>query len=64
MRAYISVLEHPFFAVTKDDGTFEIKGLPAGEYELEAMHGKLKGQAQKVTVKDGEAATLNFTYKG
>ena len=64
MRAYISVLDNPFFAVTKDDGTFEIKGLPAGEYEIEAYHGKLKSQAQKVTVKDGEAASLNFTFKG
>ena len=64
MRAYISVLDNPFFTVTKDDGTFEIKGLPAGEYEVEAYHGKLKSQAQKVTVKDSEAASLNFTFKG
>ena len=64
MRAYISVFEHPFFAVSKGDGTFEIKGLPAGEYEIEAFHGKLKGQTQKVTVKDGEAAKLDFTFKG
>jgi hypothetical protein len=64
MRAYISVLEHPFYAVTKEDGTFEIKGLPAGEYEIEAFHGKLKGQTQKVTVQDGQAATANFSYKG
>jgi hypothetical protein len=64
MRAYISVLSHPFYAVSKEDGTFEIKGLPAGEYEIEAYHGKLKTLDQKITVKDGEAATLNFTYKG
>jgi hypothetical protein len=37
--------------------------LPAGEYEVEAVHGKLKGQTQKVTVKSGEAATLDFAYK-
>jgi hypothetical protein len=64
MRAYISVLSNPFYAVSKEDGTFEIKGLPAGEYEIEAYHGKLKTLDQKITVKDGEAATLNFTYKG
>ncbi len=64
MRAFISVFDHPFFTVSKEDGTFEIKGLPAGEYEIEAFHGKLKSQAQKVTVKDGESATLNFTFKG
>jgi hypothetical protein len=64
MRAFISVLDNPFYAVTKEDGTFEIKGLPAGEYEIEALHGKLKGQTEKVTVKDGEAAKLDFTFKG
>jgi hypothetical protein len=64
MRAYISVFDNPFYTVTKADGTFEIKGLPAGEYEIEAYHGKLKTQDQKVTIKDGEAATLNFAFKG
>jgi hypothetical protein len=64
MRAYISVFDHPFYAVTGEDGAFALKGLPAGEYEVEAHHGKLKSQVQKVTVKDGETATLNFTFKG
>jgi hypothetical protein len=64
MRAYISVFDHPYFTVSKEDGTFSLAGLPAGEYEVEAVHGKLKSQTQKVTVKDGEAATVNFTFKG
>jgi hypothetical protein len=60
MRAYVNVFSHPFFAVTKDDGTFEIKGLPAGEYEVEALHSKAKPVSGKITVKDGEAATLDL----
>jgi plastocyanin len=64
MRSYIAVVKHPFFAVTKEDGTFEIKNLPAGEYEVEAVHGKLKSTVGKVTVKDGEAAKLDLAYKG
>jgi plastocyanin len=64
MRSYISVLDHPFFTVSKEDGTYEIKGLPAGDYEVEAYHGKLKTQTQKISVKDGETAKLDFTYKG
>jgi uncharacterized protein YjdB len=58
------VLSNPYFVVTGEDGTFEIKGLPAGEYEIEAAHGKLKTVSAKVTVKDGEAAKLSLTYKG
>jgi hypothetical protein len=67
MRAFISVLSNPFFAVTGEGGTFEIKGLPAGSYEIEAVHGKLgadKAVSGKVTVKDGEAAKLDLTIKG
>jgi len=64
MRSYISVLDNPFYAVTDEDGKFEIKGLPAGEYEIEAVHEKLKSQTGKITVKDGEKATLDLSYKG
>jgi hypothetical protein len=63
MRSYISVVDHPYFAVTKDDGTYEIKGLPAGEYEVEAYHEKLKTRTQKVSVKDGDNK-LDFNYQG
>jgi plastocyanin len=64
MRSYISVVDHPFFAVTDEDGKFEIKGLPAGEYEIEAIHEKLKSTTGKITVKDGEAAKLDLNYQG
>ena len=63
MRAYISVLANPFYAVTKEDGSYEIKGLPPGEYEVEVLHGKVKGTSQKVSVKDG-AAKADFNLKG
>ena len=31
MKAYLMVFDHPFFAVTAEDGSFEIKGVPAGD---------------------------------
>jgi plastocyanin len=64
MQASITVLPHPFHTVTGADGTFTIKGLGAGEYEIEAVHAKLKALTGRVTVKDGQAATLNFSFKG
>ncbi len=63
-RAWVSVLPSPFFAVSGEDGRFEIKNLPAGEWEVEAVHETLKSQTQKVTVKEGETARLDFTFQG
>jgi hypothetical protein len=37
-KAYIGVLNHPFYAVSKLDGSFEIRGVPAGTYYLWAWH--------------------------
>jgi len=54
MGAYIGVFEHPFFAVTGEDGSFTIKGLPAGEYTLEAWHEKYGTQTLKVKVGGSE----------
>lgn len=61
MRAYISVLAHPFFAVTNEDGSYEIKALADGEYEAEAVHSQLKSVTGKVSVKAGKMSTLNLT---
>ncbi len=62
MLAWMAVLEHPFFAVTKMDGQFEIKNLPAGTYEIEAWHEKLGVQTIKVNVVDGVNEKIGFTF--
>lgn len=62
MGAWLVVLDHPFFSVSKTDGTFTIKGLPDGDYTLQAWHEKLGTQEAKVTVKDGKA-TADFVFK-
>ncbi|HTR99907.1 MAG TPA: carboxypeptidase regulatory-like domain-containing protein [Bacteroidota bacterium] len=64
MGAYIGVFSHPFYAVTGDDGTFHLKGLPAGQYTIEAWHEKYGTQQVKVTVAASGAATADFTYQG
>lgn len=35
MKAFVGVLEHPFFRVTGDDGAFRFDALPYGEYTIE-----------------------------
>lgn len=62
MASYVHVLDHPFFAVTGEDGAYEIGNLPAGEYEVIAWHETLGEKVEKVTVADGGAATLEFRF--
>ncbi len=59
MFSYVSVFDHPYHAVTDSNGNFTIKNVPAGEYEIEAIHRKVhaasaasgyKGTVQKVSV--------------
>ena len=38
MKAYILSLDHPYMAVTGEDGTFEIKNMPAGQHEFQFWH--------------------------
>ncbi|MEO7651762.1 MAG: carboxypeptidase regulatory-like domain-containing protein [Bryobacteraceae bacterium] len=64
MRSYIGVVNHPFFAVTGEDGTFTLKGLPPGEYTIEAWHEKYGPMEQKVTVAPKDSKTVDFDYKG
>ena len=64
MKGYIGVVAHPFFAVTGDDGTFTIKGLPPGTYTVEVWHEKYGTQDQTVTVGAKESKTQDFTLKG
>lgn len=65
MKAYAVVQDHPFFAVTGEDGSFEIKGLTPGTYTLEAWHPNLgmKSMTVKIGVGPLAAVTARFSYK-
>jgi plastocyanin len=62
MRAYIGVSPHPFFAVTGDDGTFRLNGVPPGTYTVEAVHEKYGRKEGKLTVAPNGAASIEFVY--
>jgi plastocyanin len=75
MAAYIMVLKNPYFAVTDDQGQFEIpdskrleqngikgiKDLPPGNYVLKIWHEKLKTQKQMVTIPENGDVSVEIT---
>jgi hypothetical protein len=62
MSAFINVAPTPWFAVTNNDGTFNIYGLPAGTYTLAAIHEKLGEQDIQITVKPKSVTDASFTF--
>lgn len=62
MFAYVTVVDHPYFAVSGTDGKFTIKNVPAGKYTIEATHRKLGTQTMSVEVK-ASGATQDFTFE-
>jgi plastocyanin len=65
MKSYIAVTKHPFFAVSAEDGTFTIKGVPPGKYTVVAWHeGGAKGteKPMEVTVPPSGAAKADFSF--
>lgn len=61
MKAYIGVVDNPFYAVTGTDGKFILKGVPAGDYTLEVWTATFGTQERHVTVQSGETVTADFT---
>jgi len=63
MRANVGVLDHPFFAVSVENGSYTIKGVPPGTYTVVFWHETLGEQTQQVTVAAKESKTQDITYK-
>ena len=67
MKAYVGVMKTPFYAVSAEDGSFSIKGLPAGNYTIAAWkEGGANGTTKEIQVKvdANGAATANFAFGG
>lgn len=47
MKAWLVVLEHPYVAVSSEDGSFEIANIPAGEWKFRFWHER-PGYVQKL----------------
>ena len=69
MKAYMGVFDHPYYAVTDENGNFEIKNIPAGSQKLVVWQEKFgwgegAGKGKDITVKAGDTTDLGqLTFK-
>jgi hypothetical protein len=63
MKAWFHVMDHPYFATTSVDGTFVIKNLPQGEYELTCWHETFGTQTRRITVNGDGPVRETFVYE-
>lgn len=61
-KAYVGVFDHPFFAVSDEQGSFKIEGLPPGQYKVIAWHERFGEKSVDITFLPGEARDLSFTF--
>ena len=61
MKANIGVLKHPLYAVSGENGAFEIKNVPPGTYTVATWHERFGEKTQSVTVGAKEIKTQDFT---
>lgn len=61
-RAYVGVFDHPFFAVSDEQGSFKIEGLPPGQYRVVAWHERFGEKTVDITFLAGEPRTLTFDF--
>jgi plastocyanin len=63
MSGWVIVAEHPYYAVTGEDGAFRFQDVPPGSYTVEIWHEKLGKREAGVTVISGEEAKIEFVLK-
>lgn len=65
MRAYVLVLETPYFAKTDASGVAKIENLPDGQYEIKAWHpnmGSIKPPLSQTVTINNQSAPLKFQF--
>jgi hypothetical protein len=60
MSAVILVFEHPYFSVPNSTGSFRLRDVPPGSYDLVAWHERLKPQKKSVTIAPGAGVQVEM----
>jgi plastocyanin len=60
MTGYLVVTDNPYYAITGEDGSFNIADVPPGEYTVEAWHEKLGTKTSTLKVAAGKPAELKI----
>jgi plastocyanin len=63
MRAWVVVAEHPFYAVTNDQGEFRLDNVPLGQYTLQLWQESLGTVTKDVTVRDEASTTVTVEMR-
>lgn len=63
MHAYLFVMDHPFYAVSSDDGAFAIENLPPGKYVLGVWHEVLGKQDREVSITADTPPDIEFRFQ-
>ena len=64
MTAFVGIVDHPYFTVTREDGTFEIQNVPPGAYVLAIWHERYGELKQQIRARPGALNRVEFSYSG
>ena len=58
------VVNNPYYAITKEDGLFELTDVPPGDYVLKVWHAGMKTYLeQRVAIAPDSTVTAHFAYE-
>ena len=61
MSASIVVLDHPYFAVPRLDGSFTLPDVPPGKYTIVGWHERVGERASTIEVQPGRTASVDLS---
>jgi plastocyanin len=61
MRGWVLIAEHPFYAVTDEQGNFTLENVPPGKYTLEVWQERLGKVTQELVVADKDTPAVSVT---